>query len=400
MCDRRLQNMKAVEMMKKILAMLLALAIVLCALPVMADTVPAEIRALFEVPAWEGYEIARSSSGGGEAAFFLAEEGVIVGGNPLGLVIVRKGNHNVLCVLQKRNGAWRITGRNHNAIPDGDDIPCIYFDLQDDITLEFGSQPENIVTISLKYDGRTVRFGGMIIDVDGETWVEATIRGDGISYNDWEDMTFRGTKTVYGVYDASFEAFNYRYFPKTPEAADALLTVAPVIPKNQGDPNALLSPVELNLRTGEKYDVFSAPGRGSYRPAKGKAVMSTNDWVQIFGEEGGWVLVQYDISSGQMRFGYVDASVLPRNAAVRQLQWAQIPYTVCRDTYLTDDPLNSCKTLMQLENGTQVTFLATMGDWLYVETTLSGKTVRGFIPVECAVPTEPAQGWDTLYPNG
>ena len=69
-------------------------------------------------------------------------------------------------------------------------------------------------------------------------------------------------------------------------------------------------------------------------------------------------------------------------------------------TWLTDDPLNSCKTLMQLSSGDEVTCLATMGEWLYVETTLSGKTVRGFIPVAAAAPVEPAQGWDVLNPNG
>ena len=55
---------------------------------------------------------------------------------------------------------------------------------------------------------------------------------------------------------------------------------------------------------------------------------------------------------------------------------------------------------MTLAPGEQVTCLATMGDWLYVETTLSGKAVRGFIPVAAAAPVEPEQGWDVLNPNG
>ena len=55
---------------------------------------------------------------------------------------------------------------------------------------------------------------------------------------------------------------------------------------------------------------------------------------------------------------------------------------------------------MQLQPGDEVTCLATMGEWLYVETTLNGKTVRGFIPMEDASPLEPEQGWDALEPNG
>lgn len=387
--------------MKKCILMMLTLMLTLCAATALADKVPEEIVELFSTKAWEGYEVARSNAESDGYACFLCDEGVIVGDHPVGMVIMRKGDHNVLCLLQKRNGAWRITGRNHNAIPDGDVIPGLVFDLQDDITLIYGGKPvDGVHTISLKVEGKNVRFGGMVCDTAGDTSTVAAI-GDGvIEYVTYKDLAYQGTKRVYGVYDASFEAFNYRYFPKTAAEADAILTVAPVIPKNQGDPIAMPRPQEPALRTGEKYDVFSAPGRSSYRPANGKAVMSTNDWVQVFGEENGWVLVQYDITSGQMRFGYVDASVLPRGVQVPQLSWAEIPYTVVTATWLTDDPLNSCKTLMQLNSGDEVTCLATMGGWLYVETTLSGKTVRGFIPVDAAAPTEPVGGWDTLYPNG
>ena len=387
-------------MMKKFFLLMLTLMLTLCAACALADTVPEEIADLFDVKAWEGYEVARTNTEEEGYACFLCDEDAIIGGQPVGLVIVSKGDHNVLCLVQKRSGQWRITGRNHNAIPDGDIIPALYFDLQDDIDIVYGNNPlQGVVSISLKYDGRNVSFDGMVFE-DGVDSTEAIIREGSIRYNFFDDLAYTGYETVYGVYDASFEAFNYRYFPKSPAEADAILTTAPDIPRNTGDPIAMPRPQEPSLRTGEKYDVFSAPGRSSYRPANGKAVMSTNDWVQVFGQEDGWVLVQYDISSGQMRFGYVDASVLPRGVQVPVLAWAEIPYEIVSDTWLTDDPLNSCKTLMTLASGEQVTCLATMGDWLYVETTLSGKAVRGFIPVAAAAPVEPEQGWDVLNPNG
>ncbi|MBQ2952610.1 MAG: hypothetical protein IJE07_03560 [Clostridia bacterium] len=385
--------------MKKLL-LLLTLLMTLCAASALADEIPAEIEKLFSVATWEDYTFARVSANPEEYAFFLCDEGVIIGGEPLGMVIMKKGDRNVLCVLQKRSGQWRITGRSHTALPEGDVIPQLHFDLQDDIDLIYGSTPvRGIHTISLKYNGRTVRFSGMVVG-EGLDTTEAIVLEEGIRYVFSHDLAYAGSQTVYGVFDASFEAFNYRDFPKSPAEADAVLTFAPDIPRNSGDPNALPSPQEPALRSGEKYDVFSAPGRDSYRPANGKAVMSTNDWVQVFGVEDGWVLVQYDISSGQMRFGYVDASVLPRGVQVPQLTWAEIPYEITAATCLTDDPLNSCKVLMQLQPGEQVTVLATMGQWLYVETTLSGKDVRGFIPMEAATPLEPEDGWDALYPNG
>ena len=393
--------MKAVRMMKKFFLLMTSLMLMLCAAAALADTVPPEIEKLFDVPAWEGYEVARSNTESDGYACFLCDVDVIVGDHPVGLVIMRKGDHNVLCLLQKRNGEWRITGRNHNAIPDGDVIPGVVFDLQDDITLIYGGRPvDGVHTISLKVEGRNVRFAGMVCDTEGGASTVAII-GDGvIEYVTYEDLAYEGTERVYGVYDASFEAFNYRYFPKTAAEADAILTNAPVIPRTPGDPIAMPRPQEPALRTGEKYDVFSAPGRTSYRPANGKAVMSTNDWVQVFGVEDGWALVQYDISSGQMRFGYVDASVLPRGVQAPELVWAEIPYEIIAATALTDDPLNSCKVLLQLQPGEEVTVLATMGQWLYVETTISGKPARGFIPMQDAVPVQPEGGWDTLFPNG
>jgi hypothetical protein len=140
--------------------------------------------------------------------------------------------------------------------------------------------------------------------------------------------------------------------------------------------------VSVKLRANEKYDVFAAPGRSSYRAANGKAELSTNDWVQIFGEEDGWLLVQYDISRDQMRFGYIAASALPRNTEVQSLRWYDLPeQTVKTNTYVTDDPLASRSTICWLNAGDKVKVLSDFGSWYYVEVTPgTGKTLRGFIP--------------------
>ena len=52
-------------------------------------------------------------------------------------------------------------------------------------------------------------------------------------------------------------------------------------------------------------------------------------------------------------------------------------------TTLTDDPALTGKALTQLPAGARVTYLTTMynsGAWDYIETTIDGKTARGFIP--------------------
>ena len=152
-------------MMKKFFLLMLTLMLTLCAASALADTVPEEIADLFDVKAWEGYEVARTNTEEEGYACFLCDEDAIIDGQPVGLVIVSKGDHNVLCLVQKRSGQWRITGRNHNAIPDGDIIPALYFDLQDDIDIVYGNNPlQGVISISLKYDGRNVSFDGVVFE--------------------------------------------------------------------------------------------------------------------------------------------------------------------------------------------------------------------------------------------
>ena len=150
-------------------------------------------------------------------------------------------------------------------------------------------------------------------------------------------------------------------------------------------PTDFYEPQTITLRTNEKYDVFAAPGRDSYRAANGKAVMSTNDWVQIFGEENGWLLVQYDISSDRMRFGYIDASALPKNADVPELIWFTLPeQTINVNTFVTDDPLMSCVSICQLNAGDKVRVLASFDNWYYIEMPNDyGQLLRGFVPMSC-----------------
>ena len=53
-----------------------------------------------------------------------------------------------------------------------------------------------------------------------------------------------------------------------------------------------------------------------------------------------------------------------------------------QDCAMTDDPFMSRTAIAQLEAGTQVTALAHFGDYLYIETTVDGQTVWGFVPAD------------------
>lgn len=111
--------------MKKLLCTILALLTLLTALPAGAETtmdnpIPQEILSLFDVPAWDNYYIPMVTMSPTYYAFAKTDE---IDGYCAGLIILRKESEqrNVLCLLEKKNGKWRITARNHEALPRGEE---------------------------------------------------------------------------------------------------------------------------------------------------------------------------------------------------------------------------------------------------------------------------------------
>ena len=361
-------------MMKKLLLALLAL--MLLALPAMAEEmrnpIPEEISALFEVSAWDAYYIPKVSNTPDYYAY--------VQNGDAALIILREESEkrNVLCLVEKKNGEWRITARNHEALPRSEEVPYLYSEMPGQMEVHWGNWGEG--TYGCVYF--TQEDGAWLLHhvQDQAKNLTAYVSGKSILYYDAQnDGSKASEESAYGVYDRRFAAFNWGNFPQTVEEARAKLTNPPVIPTD------FYAPVTATLRANEKYDVFTAPGRDSHRASNGKAVMSTNDWVQIFGEEDGWLLVQYDISNDQMRFGYIDASALTRNVEVPQLTWYDLPaQTLKASASVTDDPLASQKSLCVLEMGHTVKVLSTFDNWYYIETTNEyGQLLRGFVPQSC-----------------
>lgn len=370
--------------MKKMLTLALALILSLMLLPALAEgqkntqLLPEEIADLFDVPAWEGYDVPYTSERPELLAYVWDEYG------DCGLVLMTDGKLNVLCLIERNSkGAMRITARNYLAIR-GDYVPT------------FGTtpdQPNKSVTMDVCGDDYLLCFSKssgqwrIASLYDYRNSYMAYISNTRIAYipgkaiDSEPGMIFDDSqrKNVYGVYDNRFAAFSWTEFPSTVAEAREKLTNPPDTPSD------FYTPATITLRANEKYDVFSAPGRDSYRAAGGKAEMSTNDWVQVFGQENGWLLVQYDISSDQMRFGYIDASALPRDAHVQTLTWYDLPeQTIRYDVSVTDDPLVSNGSIRRLTAGEQVKVLSSFGAWYYIETTDAyGKPLRGFVPQSC-----------------
>lgn len=137
-------------------------------------------------------------------------------------------------------------------------------------------------------------------------------------------------------------------------------------------------PQLIPFEGGQTFAVYSGPGQDYGRAAQGKAAVSTNDWIQVFGSESGWIMIQYAIDDDRMRFGWIPEAALPPSASVPALGFSAQSATLLCDAALTDDPLCSRSALAALPKGARVDVLADMSDWAYVESA-SGDFLRGFV---------------------
>lgn len=177
---------------------------------------------------------------------------------------------------------------------------------------------------------------------------------------------------VYGTYQTNLRYFSFSAFPRTVKDAREKLSNPPSIP------SGTLSAQKVSFSGGKKYEVYQGPGEEYGRAGNGKASVSTNDWIQLFGRENGWIMIQYDISSDHMRIGWIPEAALPSNAKVLDLQYTPVTVRTIEQVNLTDDPLASQASVAVFPADSTVTWLASMGEWAYVECTGS-QLLRGFV---------------------
>lgn len=149
-------------------------------------------------------------------------------------------------------------------------------------------------------------------------------------------------------------------------------------------PADMLPVLDVQLPGGIKCPVYSGPGEEFLRAANGKASVSTNDWVQVFGSEGNWVMIRYGIDEERTRIGYLSESELPEDfflAPLLRYQWEYGRAEALRAVEMTDDPFGSQAVMTSFDAGTVFITLHRMDDWWYVET-IDGTQARGFIRAE------------------
>jgi len=147
---------------------------------------------------------------------------------------------------------------------------------------------------------------------------------------------------------------------------------------------------ELNFKYmpflgGQTFKVYSGPGRYYWRGANGWAKVYSDEAIYCAGDEGDWLLVQYYTSSG-MRVGYVTKEDVSERVNATDLHFDYTTKRITRQCNFTDDPSSLNNPIGYLRAGDTVTYLSKFYNgfnWAYVETSIEGAPIRGFVPMDC-----------------
>lgn len=377
--------------MKKKLLMVLGMVVLMMLSVASADsgnaaTLPDGIKQILNGSAWSSYEIGRVNYGsqltedGHDACDWYDEHGFSAA-----FVLMHSEKKNVLCIFEKNaSGKWALKKQSSGVVKQGEWIPTVYTEAYGIYYLFYNDDssgnPAFDIIVTQKRDGWYVteiswRKDNIFMAI---SLYENKIEYLKIVYANGGSKSTR--TTVEGVTPpTSFAEFSLDNIPMTPEKARAQLSLPPDIPQTAGE-YSLPQPQNIKFTSNKKYAVYSGPGENYFRGGNGKAAVSTNDWIQVFGRENGWIMIQYDITSDHMRIGWIQESALPKKANVSTVQFSQAKVRTKVSCNMTDDPLFSAAAIAAIPANTEVTRLATMGAWTYVEwNAANAKPMRGFV---------------------
>ncbi len=138
---------------------------------------------------------------------------------------------------------------------------------------------------------------------------------------------------------------------------------------------------------GKTYEVYRGPGREYGRSANGKASVSTNDTIWVYGVRDGWMLISYSISGGHTRYGWISTAGLPEP----MLEYCPelifpgdegtdyVYATVRENVRMVDDLESDQDFIYPLQPGDSVHCLAEMQGWVLVETYAYDEPYWGFV---------------------
>ena len=373
-------------MMKKILyflAFVLVAVFLLSTAVADGNNLPEGIMSILQESSWNQYEIGRVNYGPGlqdyqSSACYYYDQG----NHAAAFVLMHSEKESVLCVFEKKSsGEWYLKCKSSSAVLQNGRIPMITAETYGNFEVSYLDQDRQ-ADLAITFTRRNSAWYVSEIDIrdNDNRYTSIMVYDEKLviseEKNNWKK------RTVQGVTARAFDQFSISTFPMTEEKARETLSLPPEIPTGTGS-NSLPNPQRIKFTANKKYAVYSGPGKQYLRSANGKASMSTNDWVQVFGKENDWIMVQYDITSDHMRIGWIPEKALPKKSKVDTIEFIYSDTTIISDANLTDDPLFSESVLCTIPAGNTVQYLASMGDWVYIEWNGASQPVRGFIKANC-----------------
>lgn len=359
--------------MKRFLAVILAAALLLTAAAAFADgysatdqvTVPDQIHEALKKEALSGFT----------ATSYLEHSG--------SAFVVMQGSNgtNILYVLNQKGSGWSVYTKTSKAVPQGTGLVTVESDWEKGgiVLIQNCERPYNTASDIHSFEKRAYysrhKNGTWHLWKfrDENAWVTIVASDTRLSYYGGQDAEeYQGS--AYGTVQTDLRHVNLSSLPHSLKEARNKLTIAPTLPAGT------LSAEVIKFTGGKKYEVYSGPGENYLRGANGKASVSTNDWIQVFGEQNGWIMIQYAIDSKHYRIGYIQSKSLPKKAEVPALILTGETRTVLQTAVVTDDPLFSCDSMAVLSEGTAVTLLGTLGEYAYIEGS-ANSLFRGFVPL-------------------
>lgn len=308
--------------MKKNLLMVLGMVMLMMLSVASADsgnaaTLPDGIKQILNGSAWSSYEIGRVNYGsqltedGHDACGWYDEHGFSAA-----FVLMHSEKKNVLCIFEKNaSGKWVLKKQSSGVVKQGEWIPTVYTEAYGIYYLYYNDKssynPVFDITVTKKNNDWYVTEIGW--EKDGVSMgiypYENKIEYLKIVYANGGSKSIR--TTVEGVTPpTSFAEFSLDNIPDDSRKRRGRSCHCRRIFRSR---RRIRCPAEnIKFTSNKKYAVYSGPGENYFRGGNGKAAVSTNDWIQVFGRENGWIMLQYDITSDHMRIGWIQESALPK----------------------------------------------------------------------------------------